>query len=122
MSDVPGTLSFPALLTRALLPVGHADELAWGYFRDGIEIHPLHGVGSGGMASALLRYQPGATVPRHRHPGWEHIIILQGGQIDDNGSHGPGTLLASQPGSSHAIAAPEGCVVLAIWEKPVEFI
>jgi anti-sigma factor ChrR (cupin superfamily) len=122
MSDTPTTLIFPALLARALLPPDHADALVWEFFREGIEIHPLHGTGTGGMASALLRYQPGATVPRHRHPGWEHIIILQGGQVDDNGAHGPGSVLASQPGSSHAIAAPEGCVVLAMWEKPVEFI
>ena len=122
MTSAPTTLSFPALLQRALLPVDHPEQLHWQFFRDGIEIFPLHGVGSGGMASALLRYQPGATVPRHRHPGWEHIIILRGGHVDDTGSHGEGTLLASQPDSSHAIASPEGCVVLAIWEKPVDFL
>ena len=33
-----------------------------------------------------------------------------------------GELLVHSPGTSHSIVSDTGCVVLAIWEKPVVFI
>jgi anti-sigma factor ChrR (cupin superfamily) len=70
----------------------------------------------------LLRYAPNAAVPRHIHHGFEHILVLSGSQRDDHGTYTAGTMLVSTPGSSHAISSEEGCVVLAIWEKPVEIL
>jgi biuret amidohydrolase len=97
-------------------------DLPWSPFRAGVEILPLSGSGiPNGAHSALLRYQPGASVPRHTHSGYEHIYVLAGSQIDDKGHYRRGDLLISPPGTSHAVSSPEGCVVLAIWEKPVVF-
>jgi|SRR5665213_553949 len=93
----------------------------WDHFRDGIEIHRLYETGDGPSA-ALLRYAPGAFLPRHLHPGHEHILVLRGSQIDDAGEHSAGTLLVYMPGTSHAIRSPGGCIVLIIWERPVTFI
>ena len=41
----------------------------------------------------ILRYQRGASVPRHKHLGFEHICVLSGSQTDHNGEHKAGTLV-----------------------------
>jgi len=96
-------------------------ELGWGPFRDGVEIYRLHGDGTAGSASALLRYRPGASVPRHSHAGYEHIFVLSGSQRDERGLYRAGTLVINAPGSKHDVTSDEGCVVLVIWEAPVIF-
>jgi len=95
------------------------DELPWQPFREGIDIYRLYGDGKAGCGAALLRYQPGASVPRHGHQGFEHIFVLSGSQTDQNGEHEAGTLVINPPGSNHAVMSPTGCIVLAIWEKPI---
>lgn len=95
---------------------------AWEPFREGIDILPLHGVGQGGASAALLRYRPGASVQEHRHPGYEHIYVLTGSQRDQRGVYEAGTLVVNPPGTTHWVASDDGCVVLIIWEQPVEFV
>lgn len=88
----------------------------WEPFRPGVEICWMYRSPSG-AAAALLRYTPGASLDRHVHAGFEHILVLRGSQADENGEHGPGTLLIHGPDSSHAVHSRDGCIVLAIWEK-----
>lgn len=99
-----------------------AARFQWEPFREGVEIARLYGGEPGAATAALLRYAPGAKVPRHVHRGHEHILVLAGSQSDDNGSYGAGTLLASGPGTTHRVTSEEGCVVLAIWERPVDML
>ena len=95
------------------------DELPWEPFRPGVDIYRLYGNGQGGAAAALLRYQPGASVPKHDHTGFEHIFVLSGSQTDQNGEHQAGTLVINPPSTNHSVISHAGCIVLAIWEKPV---
>jgi anti-sigma factor ChrR (cupin superfamily) len=96
-------------------------EVSWKPFRAGIEIHPLYGEIGVGRAAALLRYAPGASLPSHRHSGFEQILVLQGSQEDDRGRYGKGTVVVNPPGSKHAVASTEGCIVFVTWELPVQF-
>ncbi|HEY9826449.1 MAG TPA: cupin domain-containing protein [Stenomitos sp.] len=95
------------------------DTLPWQPFRDGVEIYPLYSDGEFGSSAALLRYQPGARIPRHEHQGFEHIIILSGAQSDFYGEYNAGTLVINPPSSNHQVVSQGGCIVLIIWEKPV---
>ena len=95
------------------------EQLSWKPFRPGVEIHRLYGDGSQGPAAALLKYEPGASVPHHEHTGYEHIVVLSGSQRDHQGNHGAGTLVINSPNTSHDVVSDEGCIVLIIWEKPV---
>ena len=106
---------FPNLFS---LP-NHPDALSWKPFRPGVEIHRLYGSGEQGPSAALLKYEPGATVPDHRHTGYEHIIVLSGEQSDHQGTHTAGTLVINPPETHHNIVSESGCIVLIIWEKPV---
>lgn len=96
-------------------------KVEWLPFRSGIEIHRLYGEMGVGRAAALLRYAPGATLPVHRHAGFEQIYVLEGTQVDERGPYGKGTLVVNPPGSQHAVSSPGGCVVFVTWELPVEF-
>jgi anti-sigma factor ChrR (cupin superfamily) len=96
-------------------------DFEWTPYRPGVNIHRLYGKGDSGPSAALLQYAPGASIPEHSHPGYEHIFILHGTQVDVRGTHATGTLVINPPGSSHEVSSPGGCVVLAIWERPVAF-
>jgi anti-sigma factor ChrR (cupin superfamily) len=115
MHSVSSPLVFPNLANIAKSP-----DLRWEPFRPGIEIARLFGTPGGG-ASAFLRYSPGARLERHMHRGWEQILILSGSQTDDTGHYQAGAMIVHPPGSAHAVSSDEGCIVLAIWEKPVTF-
>ncbi|MDA0674326.1 MAG: cupin domain-containing protein [Cyanobacteria bacterium] len=107
-------LHLPDLWTLA----DRADSFPWQPFRPGVEIHRLYGDGTG-PAAALLRYQPGAQVPHHDHTGYEHILVLSGSQRDRHQTYPAGSLVINPPGTDHAVASDQGCLVLVIWEKPV---
>ena len=111
----------PIVLAGVLTDPERRAALHWEPFREGIEVSWIYQHGDDGPAAAFLRYHPGANVPPHDHIAYEHILVLEGSQEDDRGRYGAGTVLISQPGSSHAVASPEGCVVLAFWERPVQF-
>ena len=61
---------------------------------------------------ALLRYQPGTAVPRHRHLGLETIVVLEGSQSDERGRYETGAVVLNPEGSEHHVCSDEGCVVL----------
>ena len=97
-------------------------NLVWEPFRDGIEISSVYrSSDGGGPSAAFLRYAPGAKVPQHTHQGFEHILVLEGSQSDANGRHVAGDVVVNPPGTAHAVASEEGCLVLAIWHAPVQF-
>jgi len=110
------------LVIRNLMTVATSSQIPWEPFRDGVEIHRLYDRGENGPSAALLRYRPGARIPMHLHAGYEHILIIAGSQVDQRGSHVAGTLVINPPGSRHDVHSPEGCIVLAVWERPVTFL
>ncbi len=103
-------------------PAVDLESVHWQPFRPGIEIVALHGKPTTAGSSALLRYQPGARVPSHYHHGVEHILVLEGSQVDEQGTHGPGTLVINPAGSSHSVVSHDGCIVLAIWHGDLEVL
>lgn len=112
----------PIVLEAIMDIASRADELDWKPFRDGVDLHQLYGtMGAPGPSACLLRFQPGARVPHHTHTGYEHIVVLAGGQTDDRAHYAAGTVLISPPGTGHAIVSDQGCIVLAIYQAPVEF-
>jgi ChrR Cupin-like domain len=118
------------IVLRALFDATFS-PLEYGQFvplAEGVTILPLYGraadgdaLPSGGPSAAFLKYLPGAAVPAHRHPGYEHIIILSGSQRDERGVYPRGSCLISAPGTKHAVSSDDGCIALAIWNEPVVF-
>ncbi|MCZ8079788.1 MAG: cupin domain-containing protein [Fuscovulum sp.] len=88
-------------------------------FREGVEIAVLR---AGAPGVALLRYAPGAGVPRHRHPALETILVLEGVQSDERGDYPAGSLILNPEGTEHSVWSETGCTVLIQWNLPVEFV
>lgn len=99
-----------------------ADTAAWQPFRSGVAAHWLYDEGAGGASAVLLRYEPGARVPVHRHVGYEHVLILDGDEYDERGSYPAGSFVVNPPGSTHSPGSVGGCVALLVYEKAVRFL
>jgi anti-sigma factor ChrR (cupin superfamily) len=94
-------------------------DLVYEYFRPGLDVHWL-ARGEGEEPSvAILRYEPGARVPLHRHVGLETIVVLEGTQTDEDGDYGAGSVILNASGTQHSVWSTTGCVVLIQWDKPV---
>jgi anti-sigma factor ChrR (cupin superfamily) len=91
-------------------------------FREGIMAHWLLRGGPAEPSVALLRYEPGAGVPRHRHAGLETIVVLEGVQSDENGDYPAGSVVLNPVGTEHEVWSKNGCVVLIQWNLPVVFV
>ena len=98
------------------------DRLDWQPLSDGVEIHRLYGDGHTGPTAALIRFNRAGKVPLHRHTGYEHIIVLAGSQRDQNSLAEAGTLMINPPGTAHSVISEAGCIVLAIYGSPVQFV
>ncbi|REK12730.1 MAG: transcription negative regulator ChrR [Planctomycetota bacterium] len=94
----------------------------WEPFRPGVTAHWLYRENDGGPAAVLLRYEPGARVALHEHVGYEHLLVLEGDQYDENGSYPSGSLMINPPGTRHSPGSKGGCVALLIYEKAVRFV
>ena len=108
-------------LTNLFQIAEHADTVPWQPFREGIDIYRLYGDGVSGPTAALIRFQVKGKVPMHEHQGYEHILVLSGSQRDQNSTATAGTLMINPPGTRHSIVSEAGCIVLAIYERPVRF-
>jgi anti-sigma factor ChrR (cupin superfamily) len=104
-----------------LLDWARQPDLAFEPFADGVEICRLWG-DPDARSVAVLRYAPGARVPRHRHEGEEHIHVLSGAQRDERGIYKAGAHVVNPRGSAHAVDSPDGCLVLVVWERPNTFL
>jgi anti-sigma factor ChrR (cupin superfamily) len=110
-----------ALALDELRAMALSPKLVWNQFAKGVEIHRLWGTPTT-RSGALLRYAPGAKIPRHRHEGIEQIYVLIGSQRDHRGEYGAGSRIVNPPGSVHAVSSREGCVVFVVWERPNTFL
>ncbi len=117
------TLPFSRLEYAGLFRLAEDPErISWQAFRPGVDIHRLYGDGVEGPTAALLRFREAGLIPLHEHCGYEHILVLAGSQRDQNSEAHAGTLMINPPGSRHRIRSEAGCIVLAIYEKPVRFL
>lgn len=108
--------------TRELLTSGGWKELEFVPFRDDVTIHWIRPFEGDQPGVALLKYEAGASVPRHRHPGLETILVLDGVQSDEAGNYGPGSYIVNAPGTEHSVWSDTGCVVLIQWDRPVKIL
>ena len=94
----------------------------WVPFRPGVSAHWFYSEGGGGASAVLLRYEAGARVTLHEHPGYEHLFVLEGDQYDEDGSYPAGSFVIHPPGTKHSPGSVGGCVALLIYEKAVRFV
>jgi anti-sigma factor ChrR (cupin superfamily) len=79
-----------------------------------------------GLVTALLRLAPGAVLPDHEHVKIEQTYVLEGSLVDKEGAAeglrvGPGEFVWREAGSRHVAWAPEGGLMLAMFQIPNKF-
>src|SRR5687768_15265752 len=110
--SIPATESLnQALILKDLANLATwQNNLPWQPLRDGVEIYRLYGDHKSGPASALRRYEPGASVPRHTHTGFGRIYVLTGSQTDQSGERQAGTFVINPPHSNRSVVSEAGCI------------
>lgn len=78
---------------------------------DGVSKQPLYEHPDHPERVALFRLAPGASVPRHDHPGGEEVYVIDGSIEDEHGGCATGTWLRMPPGSVHEPFSKEGCTL-----------
>ena len=111
---LPVALTLAELATRPDLDLGAVPSR--GRAARAVRLWP----GRSGRGAVAL--STGTSIPPHEHVGYEHILVLSGTQEDDRGRYPAGTMVINPPETSHHVRSPEGCVVLAIWQRPVRFL
>ena len=71
-----------------------------------------------GEMTVLLKWEPGATLPFHKHPEIEQSYVLEGSFSDHDGIARAGQFVWRTAGSMHETRSDEGCTILAIYRKP----
>lgn len=74
----------------------------------------------GDRQTVLVRYDPGAVIPRHRHVGDEQIFVIEGEVEDDTGVARAGAFARRPPGCVHTVRSPRGALVLAVMSGGTE--
>ena len=98
----------------------NADRVPWVERRPGVLWKVLWEDPDGLHKAILMRYEPGTTIPRHRHVGDEQIFVLEGSVADDAGVSRAGTYARRPPGCVHSVRSESGALVLAITSGPTE--
>jgi anti-sigma factor ChrR (cupin superfamily) len=62
----------------------------------------------------LARFEPGATLPPHRHVGDELIFIVEGANADESGAVTTGNMNYRPNGCVHTVTTHNGATVLAV--------
>src|SRR5262245_10135886 len=70
--------------------------------------------------SFLLRFEPGAKYPYHRHPAGEELYVLSGSCVIEGTTLEAGDYLYTPPGSKHSVMSQTGCTLLFQVPKEVE--
>lgn len=85
---------------------------------DGISIKVLYEDKEKGEMTCLLKWEPGTTLPMHKHPELEQSYVIEGSFYDHDGICRAGEYVWREPGSFHMTHSDEGCVILAVYRKP----
>jgi anti-sigma factor ChrR (cupin superfamily) len=98
------------------------DAIPWEPTRfPGVDWKVLYADGAG-RQTALVRMAPGARLPRHRHVGIEQSFVLEGTLSDADGDCRAGHFVWRRAGSVHDAWSTDGCLILATFDAPNEFL
>lgn len=70
----------------------------------------------------LLKFDAGASYPKHSHPAGEEAFVLEG-EVSFGERHlNVGDYLYTPPGGVHGVSSTDGCVLLFIVPEEVQII
>jgi anti-sigma factor ChrR (cupin superfamily) len=101
------------------LDIRQAFEMDWKPTRfEKVSIKVLYEDPERGEMTCLLKLEPGAHIPFHKHPEIEQTLVLEGSVEDHDGVATAGDYIWRKPGSLHDNTSPRGAVLFAVYRKP----
>ncbi len=88
-------------------------EIPWREMHPGIRAKPLWADETTQRRVQLTRFEPGASLPRHRHNGDEILYVIEGAISDDFGTVTVGNVGYRPNGCVHSVTTQNGGTVLA---------
>jgi anti-sigma factor ChrR (cupin superfamily) len=89
-------------------------ELPWVEARPGVRQKRIWEDKANERRAILARFEPGATLPPHRHVGDELIFIVEGANADESGAVTTGNMNYRPNGCVHTVTTKNGATVLAV--------
>jgi anti-sigma factor ChrR (cupin superfamily) len=85
---------------------------------DKVSIKVLYEDRERGEMTCLLKLEPGAHIPFHKHPEIEQSLVLEGSVEDHDGVAVAGDYVWRKSGSLHDNRSPGGAILFAVYRKP----
>jgi anti-sigma factor ChrR (cupin superfamily) len=95
-------------------------ELPWVEARSGVRMKQIWEDKATERRCLLVRFEPGATLPPHRHVGDELIFVIEGANADEAGVVATGNMNYRPNGCAHTVTTKNGATVLAVVQGHVE--
>ena len=89
-------------------------DLPWVDARPGVRQKRIWEDKAGERRCILARFEPGATLPPHRHVGDELIFVIEGANADESGPVLTGNMNYRPNGCVHTVTTKNGATVLAV--------
>jgi len=89
-------------------------DLPWIETRPGVRQKRFWEDKAGERRALVARFEPGATLPPHRHVGDELIFLVEGANADESGVVATGNMNYRPNGCVHTVTTQNGATVLAV--------
>jgi anti-sigma factor ChrR (cupin superfamily) len=90
------------------------NEIPWTEARPGVRQKKIWEDKTTERRALLARFEPGATLPRHRHVGDELIFVIEGANADESGPVNTGNMNYRPNGCVHTVTTQNGATMLAV--------
>jgi anti-sigma factor ChrR (cupin superfamily) len=97
-------------------------DLAWADAMPGVRQKPIWHDKETKRRAVLVRFEPGAKLPSHRHAGDELIFVIEGSNADESGEVMTGDMNYRPNGCVHTVTTRNGVTVLALVTGGVEML
>lgn len=95
-------------------------ERGWESMSPAIKFKPLWSDPATKRRAQITRFEPGATLPMHRHDGDELLYVIEGSISDEAGTTTAGSVGYRPNGCIHSVTSKTGATVLAIISGGIE--
>jgi anti-sigma factor ChrR (cupin superfamily) len=97
-------------------------DIAWANAMEGVKQKPIWHDKATKRRAVLVRFEPGAKLPRHRHVGDELIFVIEGSNADESGEVMTGDVNFRPNGCEHTVTTKNGATVFALVSGGVEML
>jgi len=110
-------------MAAASTPSSQTIEVAqreWQQMLSNIRAKPLWSDPATNRRAQLTRFEPGATLPMHRHVGDELLLVIEGAISDEAGTVSAGNMAYRPDGCIHSVTSKNGATLFAVITGGIE--